>query len=607
MEKVVSTLIVLFFATCQFIFAQENVPPLERQISIELKGNSSKEALEFIEVSAALNFGYRTDLVPDANRLERSYTNKTVRQILDDLFQGTLVYKEKGNYIILKKAELPKETEIVLEGYVFNAQTGDRISYVSIFDSLSLESALTDVYGHYSLTLQKKDTVYLKASKYAYFDTLIPIIAGQSGLQNVYLTPKFDSLSTVRDSSRFQREFPNWRFPKLSEEQKATIENFKENFKRKAQFSVLPMVGTNGALSPSTDVDYSFNLIGGLNGGVNVVEVGGIFNADWDTVRYVQVAGITNIVGGPQYGAQVAGVVNLNGSSFDGAQVAGVLNFTQGPVYGFQGAGIGNATFGPIDGVQVGGVANYAGSESNTVQVSGVANYIHTNSAGTQISGVANAASNDFRGVQIAGVCNYAEDGFKGSQISGLVNVAGRMTGTQLSVFNFNDSIDGVPIGFFSYSRKGLHQLELSANELTHLNVAFKSGTNQFYNSFIASTRFEPNRTPTWGFGYGIGASVRAGKRNRLFFDAQSVNHFRDNGFGLALNNKLTISYQFQLAKKVGLAIGPSANLFIIDLGDQHDIGYFQNMAPYVLTDQVTNGGLQFQSWIGGHVALRLF
>lgn len=605
MERVASLIVWLFLA--QGVAFSQSIPPLERTVTLTLQGENSRDALKRIEETAEVNFSYRTDLVSENDHLNRDYVEKSVREVLDDIFQGKLVYREKGNYIILKTAPIPKETEFTVEGYVFNAATGEKLAYASVYDSLSLTAAVTDEYGHYSMVIQKRKEVPLIATKYGFNDTLITIQPDGKMKRNFYLQPIEDTTFVASDSSWFDKRIENWKGLKLTEEQKATIQNFKENFKRDAQFSLLPVIGTNGVMSPSTTVDYSFNLIGGLNGGVNIFEIGGVFNAVWDTVRYAQIAGGFNLVGGPQYGAQVAGIANVNGSSFEGAQVSGFLNFTQGPFDGVQGTGFGNAVIGSINGAQAAGFANYAGDSSDVVQVSSVANYLGANGRGSQISAVANVCEENFIGLQVAALCNYAEDGFVGSQVSGLVNVAGDMTGSQVGFINFNDSINGVPFGFLSFSRKGLHQLEVSANELTHLNLAFKSGTNQFYNSFIGGIRFDNPGVKTWALGYGIGSSVRAGGRNRLFFDLQSVNHFTQGPIGLALNNKLTISYQFHIANKFALAIGPSANLYAVDLGDNHDFNTLTSIVPYSFYDHVTNNGMSLQGWVGGHIALRLF
>lgn len=586
--------------------AQTSLRPLERSISLELTGESTKQALNKVELLADVKFAYKTDIVSDSDRLQRSYSNKTVREVLDDLFQGAVMYVEKGNYIILKNAPKPKETEIISDGYVINSLTNEKIAFASVYDSVNLEATISDEYGYYKLKLTKRSNLRLTASKHGYMDTVV-LLRSDGGSQNIYLTPLNYTSDVQKESEELEEKVKKVPLIRLNQRQKATVENIKENFTRSAQVSLVPMVGTNGVMSPSTTVDYSFNVIGGLNGGVRVLEIGGIFNTVWDTVQYAQIAGVFNAVGGPQYGAQLAGFANFNGSSFEGAQISGAVNVTTGPFYGFQGTGIGNVTTQNIDGVQLSGIGNYAGDSSDVVQLSGIANYASQHSRGAQVAGIVNVADKNFIGTQVAGISNYSRCGFTGSQVAGIVNIAGHINGTQVGLINMNDSINGVPFGFISFSRKGLHQLEVSGNELTHANIAFKTGTNQFYNSFIGGVRFDANSAPTWGYGYGIGTSVRAGKKNRVFFDFQSVNHIKDGNRGLALNNKLTISYQIQLAPKVALAIGPSANIFVLDTTQGHDVDHFLGMVPYSIIDISFSNGLESRAWVGGHIALRLF
>ena len=47
--------------------------------------------------------------------------------------------------------------------------------------------------------------------------------------------------------------------------------------------------------------------------------------------------------------------------------------------------------------------------------------------------------------------------------------------------------------------------------------------------------------------------------------------------------------------------------VFLIDHKDDHDITHFQGLAPYNLSQSVFGGGLEMQTWVGGHLAVRLF
>ena len=67
---------------------------------------------------------------------------------------------------------------------------------------------------------------------------------------------------------------------------------------RPFQASVIPGVSTQGKLSGQVVHHLSLNLFGGYTGGVNGLEVGGLFNINQKHVQYAQFAGLFNVVGG---------------------------------------------------------------------------------------------------------------------------------------------------------------------------------------------------------------------------------------------------------------------------------------------------------------------
>lgn len=330
-----------------------------------------------------------------------------------------------------------------------------------------------------------------------------------------------------------------------------------------------------------------------------------------------------NSVGGPQIGFQAAGLANVNGSTFEGAQFSGLCNLVNGKVrgaqfaglanitgssfYGFQGAGFWNQNMDSSTVVQAAGFVNLTVRATEGAQLAGFINLAGKDFEGAQVAGFINLANDGFEGAQVAGFINLADDGFEGTQVAGFINAAGDMQGTQVGFINISDSLAGAPIGFFSYSRKGLHQLEVSTNEIMPFNVGFKSGTNHFYNSFVGGARSGSGGSPFWSFSYGIGSSVRLGNRSRVFFDLQSSSIQRGNTFRKSLLNKLTASYQVNLSNKFALAVGPSFNVFLID-GVSTGIGSEMSaLTPYSFYDRSFNNDVKLNTWIGGHIAIRVF
>ncbi|MDX2361475.1 MAG: carboxypeptidase-like regulatory domain-containing protein [Crocinitomicaceae bacterium] len=613
--KIVQTLCALGFMVTA-VNAQTEIPPLERVVSVELNAHTARESLKRIEAEGRFSFAYQTELVDGTQQLSRIYQNKTTREILDDIFQGEVKYKEKGNYIILKKSPKLKELEIKLDGYIFDTKTLEKIAFATLFDTVTLTSTLSNSYGHYSLKMNKKQEIQFTVKRVGYHDTTFVWNGEGNSVLNIGISPieSAEPVDTIGVENRFK-------LFKLTEDQKANLNNFKENLKQKVQFSIIPGVGTNGDLSPVTAVDYSINLFGGFNGGVKKAEIGGIFNIVWDSVQFFQAAGFFNAVGGNQRGLQLAGFANLNNASFTGAQMSGFLNVTRRDFRGAQMAGFMNSTLQSLSGFQAAGFGNYAGDSSEVIQMAGFGNYVGHQNNGVQVAGFINIARREFEGTQLSGFYNYlGRDGgglqmsgfantalgnFEGAQVSGFVNYAKKIKGVQIGFINISDSIEGVPIGFFSFSRHGYHQLELSTNEVTPINLAFKTGTHQFYNSFLIGGRFSSTNNYL-SYGYGIGSSIRASKRSRVFFDLQASQIQRANAtYRVNILSKFTVSYHFNLTKNIGIAAGPSFNVLLSDNTDPLGL-QTESLVPYDFYNQ-NHGDANVKMWVGGQIALRFF
>lgn len=574
MEKAVNNIIAFAILIGSFGFglAQETTPPLERKVNLELNGTTVKETLKMMETQGEYQFAFRTDLIDGNLQLTRTYSDKTTRAVLNDLFAGKITYKEKGNYIILRERNASDGNTILLSGYVSNKESGETVPYATIYDSTSLTSTSSNEYGYYKLSLKNVENPFIVVRKAGYKDTTIQWVQSGTSVYNIMLEalpPSMDStdLDTTENAKIkwFQRFLP-------SEEQKSKFRNFSEQLQRKTQVSLLPNIGTNGKLSGKTTVDYSFNTIGGFVGGVRILEIGGVFNLDWDSVSYFQLAGVFNKVGGHQRGAQFAGITNINKSDVHGAQFAGITNITSGEVIGAQSAGI--------------------------------VNYVDR-FTGAQFAGIGNYAYNNSIGGQFAGIFNKSKGRLIGAQVAGLVNIADAIEGAQIGFINLSNSIEGVPVGFFSYSRNGMHQLEVSTNEVFQANIAFKTGVNEFYNTFIGGVHFE-GANPTTALGYGIGSSVGVSSKTRLYFDLQAMHLQRSTA--LARPNglvKFTMSYQWQLTPLFAIAVGPTFNALVTEESffPGND---FSTLAPYSLYNY-SESGYNLQMWVGGHLALRFF
>lgn len=616
MEKAVIKFVsaVLLLLGVQFTcIGQQSTPPLERVISVEFGGESLKAALKKIEKKGGFAFAYKTGSFNESTIINRAYIKKTTREILDDIFQGEISYKSKGNYIILRNSVKKSGSEIVIDGYVIDIYSQEKIPYATVYDIKTLSSAVSDEYGHFELKLDANVESIIKAKKANYHDADVVYSPSGPTVMNISMSPLVtisedsgDTIIVEKDSMDLLQRIQSMKWLKLSPERKANIDNFKELVKTKAQFSLIPNVGTNGKLSSSTTVDYSFNLIGGFVGGVRKLELAAGFNIDLDSVKYFQAAGLFNGVGGYQEGIQAAGIFNLNLSDFKGIQFAGTSNLVRGNFTGVQVSGFNNLVLGKTNGFQVASFTNFMSDSSYAGQFAGFFNYADRNCKGGQAAGFVNFANDNFRGSQFAGFGNVSTGKQEGVQVASFFNSAETIHGSQYALLNFSDSIAGIPVGLMSFSRKGLHQLELSTSESMYGQLAFKTGVNSFYNSILVSGRFD-DKDPVFGIGYGLGTSNRLGGKSRLFYDLQSQwltsrNHFRPNFL-----SKFTISYQIQLKKNFAIAFGPSLNILSISDSNLEKSIDMKRLAPYNFAEHNGPTGRHAQMWVGGHVAIRLF
>lgn len=596
MEKAVIKLLTLLFLGWFGAITAQEIPPLERILTLELKGESSQEALKKMETLGGFTFAYRTDLVSASDRLSRNYLNKSTREILDDLFQGKLSYKEKNNYIILRSATELKAGEVVLEGYILNQENQEKIPYATVYDTVSLVASVSDEFGHYSIRWNESRDVTLFVKKEGFYDTLVSLKPEGRGVLSIEMKPKENGEQKELSARWFD-------FLHLTPDQRANLQNFKERFRRNSQFSLFPGLGTNGDLSPVTYVDYSFNLIGGFNAGVRRMEMGLIFNLDFDSVQYFQAAGVANFVGGFQQGIQLAGFGNFNLGSFEGVQMATTLNMVYQDFKGFQLSGGLNATIGKHTGLQLAALGNYATEGMGCVQMSYGANVGLQNFIGRQFSTGVNYLGDNSHASQI-GLVNIKAFSGSGWQL-GLVNYAENFTGKQWGLVNISDSLDGVGIGLFNYCRQGLHQWEISANEWTFANVAYRTGTRKFYNLFSLESR--PTEDGGIGYGYGIGTSMRTG--NKWYFNldgtVSQMHTFRDP-WRMRLKTTFNPHFEVKFADKFSMAFGPTANLLVVGSNSTLLPQNIYSWAPFEVKRGIYEG-LGLQAWIGAKLAFRFF
>lgn len=566
--------------------AQSATPPLERIVTIAFQNERTDAALKKLSQQAGFTFSYSISAFDTQKTITKSFNKKTVREILEELFDGQVKYKQKNNYIILTKAE--GSEGVVVSGYVVDEATGQKLKEVSVYDPVSLKSAVTDEFGFFELELNKptKEQLQLAIKKSNYTDTLVTVPARRSTFQNLSLNVDKEKWKAFSDSldSKLNRL---WSWTKQSA-QRINMRNIRDTINRTWQVSFLPFVGTNHKLSGNVVNDYSLNILGGYSAGTRVLEVGGLFNINRGDVRYAQVAGLFNLNGGYTQGAQFAGLLNTNLDSARAVQFAGLVNSNSKSSEGAQFAGLINVNVGDYKGPQ------FAGLFNTTLG----------NVAGVQAAGLFNVTWRTTQGAQVAGVLNAARE-VTGSQVSGLINVAKTVQGTQVGVFNIADSVYGVPVGFLSFVNKGYHKIEVAVDDVLPVNISFRTGVRQFHNIITVGVHPQRSDTITWAFGYGVGTAPKLNRWLSLNADVTANQLIDGNIAALNLINKLQVGCDFHIAKKFSVFAGGTLNLRVYDADFTRHAETAFSYTNRVLGEGSFSRKTNYQLWFGGKVGVR--
>jgi hypothetical protein len=477
--------------------------------------------------------------------------------------------------LILLRTLIGTAQNVSFQGNVVNAKTNEPILGVSVYYKLNKASTYTNEGGEFELSIRKKMlNGYLTISKEGFKDTSFLAKSSQEHEITIYLKPlpisNAISLPKIQDSSKVSQF---WVEPKDSSidyfkqinEWATKIKNKNLNYKNikgplysNYAITFIPFVTSNRKLGLNTINKYSLNILGGYSKGTDAIEIGGLVNINQDNVKYLQIAGLANLVGGKTFGTQIGGLLNVNGNQVKGVQVGGLVNLVGGSVDGVQVAGLGNIVF------------------------------------------------EETKYVQVAGLFNYTKTMF-GSQVSGLVNYAKYVSGVQVSFANFCDSIDGIPLGFFSYVKRGYHHAELSIDEKKLLTLSYRTGINQFHNIFLISYELG-NPQPIWSYGYGLGSIFETGDKWQVSLDvtAQQLMAVNNSDGSLNLLSKVFIGMQYRVRPKFHIVAGPSANFSLFNTASANYRTHFNAFSSnYMFSERLEK--YVFRFWIGVRLSVRFF
>jgi hypothetical protein len=586
------TILILVFVVLSFCLRSQNVPYLEKKVSLNKNNQPLSLVLKEISTQIGVVFSYNPAQVNDQRKVSINVFKTPLRLVLDELLKGSKCsYKLKKNYVIITYDPKLKEEAappVVLNGYIYNSKDSSLIENASVYIASGKHSAVSDEYGYFSVSYPKQQNlVSLSVARENYVDTTLVLLNPSKEKIKIYLEPRpvvfpidtlsklelkesriagtADSIAAVVEKDRFMKFW--LRLKKM----KSNFKNINDTLFSDFSVSLFPPISTNKLLAINTVNKVSFNILVGHSKGIRYFELGGLFNIDNGKVSYVQVGGLGNVVADTLKGLQVGGLFNTVRTHVYGTQIGGIFN-TARSVDGFQLGGIFNATKGNVNGMQLGGIVNIA----DTV-------------TGMQLAGIVNKAG-DCSGVQIAGICNYAR----------------KMKGFQLALINVADTCEGAPFGLFSYVKHGYHKVELSANELRFIQLGFRSGVEKLHNIFFAGV--DPFAVKKmWTYGYGIGSTHTLKGRWKLTTElsAQQLQPIDKANTRLSLLNRVYAGVDFVCASTFRLGLGPSFNVLVSDTQSEYYPNVVMLANPYTFYNH-TEGQTNIRMWVGGTLSIKL-
>jgi hypothetical protein len=584
--------LLLVFAVARESSAQQH---LHRRMSMAVKEQPAGKVLEEIGKKGNFSFSYSGGLFKSDSLVSLTLDHAPVWQILDQLFQSNVEYREAGDYIILRKAinrfyivsdEISStKNSYRISGQVMDAASGTGVAGASVYEKRLLQSALTDKNGSFKLRFRGEHfSVILTTSKENYRDTSMIFLSDVKVMpEGVQDRGQLDFLLSGANAMVERLGIGRFFVSSRRRIQSLNIPGFFAN--SPFQASLLPGIGSHGLMSSQVVNKGSLNLLGGYAAGVDGVEVAGLFNITKNNVENVQVAGLFNAVGGAVNGVQVAGTVNYILDSVAGVQVAGLANHVRQDV----------------SGVQVSGLLNHSQANVAGVQVAGLSNIVYKSMEGTQVSGLVNLVVKESKAVQVAGLANLSLKEIKGTQIAGLVNYAKVMDGLQIGLVNLADSSSGYSIGLLNLFRKGYHKIDLYADDLMTTNVAFKTGNARLYTQLIGGANLVGNQK-LYAAGFGMGHDFKFS--NKLLFSAaiSSKVLFTGNSSYFPVLYKANGSLSYQLFKNLSLFAGPAYNFFNGDASLSVAQGY-KDIVPEKHHSYSANS----KGWLGWSAGITLF
>lgn len=168
---------------------------LEAKISIAFSNVSLNTALRQLNRQANVRFSYSSTIIPRTEKIISSYSQETLRQILDDLLSETnLNYQEVNGSIVINKQVLSNRK---LRGIVVDGNSGAPLPFANVFIDNSVLGVATETDGTFVLENLPGRTFDLVTSYVSYDSRMFPVRMDSIDAGELFRIEIFESAKQV--------------------------------------------------------------------------------------------------------------------------------------------------------------------------------------------------------------------------------------------------------------------------------------------------------------------------------------------------------------------------------------------------------------------------
>lgn len=191
-------LLLLGFLLVNPLKGQTGDEQLATPITLEIRELPLEKVLEKLERKAKVRFSYSRDLIPHDRSISGSYQNTPLREVLQEILDGTgIEYKVIGSQILLFPSHSKRKEKTLLNGYVRDKGSGEALIGAAVYDLISGIGTYTNNYGFYSLDLPP-DSLEIMVSYIGYDRIKASMAGGNRKRINWDLTPAKMEMGEVK-------------------------------------------------------------------------------------------------------------------------------------------------------------------------------------------------------------------------------------------------------------------------------------------------------------------------------------------------------------------------------------------------------------------------